>query len=189
MSKMNDNPLVQGARGNFGKKMVYRKRGNDTLMVKMPSVNKKRVRSDEEKAHQSRFKLAALFAKGAMKSAELKPQYKQKTPHNGNPFAVALKDYLTPPTIHQINASEYNGTAGSTLSIIADDDFRVVSATVTIRNAAGQLVEQGAAHLDPVNLAKWIYTATQPNAALAGSTIRVVVKDVPGNAVNSELTL
>jgi len=189
MSKMNDNPLVQGARGNFGKKMIYRKRGNDTLMVKMPAVNKKRVRSDEEKAQQSRFKLAALFAKGALRSAELKAQYKLKTPHNGTPFAVALKDYLTPPTIHQIVAGEYNGTAGSILSIIADDDFRVASATVTIRNAAGQLVEQGPAHLDPINLAKWNYTATQPNPALTGSTIRVVIKDVPGNEVSDELTL
>lgn len=186
---MNDNPLVQGARGNFGKKLVYRKRGNDTLLVRMPSFNKKRRPSKAEKAQQTRFKLAALFAKGALSSAVLKAQYALKVPHNGTLYAVATKDYLTPPTIHEIVVNEYNGTIGKTITIFAEDDFRVMSAAVTICTATGDLVEKGNAVLDPLTLLNWLYTTTEVNTALAGSTVTVVVRDVPGNAVSKVITL
>ena len=189
MSNMNDNPLVHGARGQFGRKFVYRKRGNDTHLVRMPSVNKKRKRSAEEKARSARFKLAVLFAKGAIKSQTLKAQYDLMAPHNGNGFNMAIRDFMTPPTVELIDAVGYNGTAGSIISIIAEDDFRVIAAVVTIRTAAGDLLEKGHAILDPMNLAKWDYTATQVNPASAGSIISVVVRDVPGNTASKEITI
>jgi hypothetical protein len=73
--------------------------------------------------------------------------------------------------------------------ISAKDDFRVAEVIVSIRTAAGLLVEEGNAVLNPVKRDKWIYTATQNNAALAGSKILVTARDLPGNAGVLEATL
>ncbi|MFI5155235.1 MAG: hypothetical protein ACHQEM_03575 [Chitinophagales bacterium] len=43
MANVNENLLVRGARGNVGKQFVYRKHGNNTNIVRMPTVNKNAV--------------------------------------------------------------------------------------------------------------------------------------------------
>ena len=54
--------------------------------------------------------------------------------------------------------------------------------------AAGALVEEGDAILNPVNRNQWIYTATQNNATLAGSVITAYALDLPGNKGSLEIT-
>ncbi len=189
MSKISNNPLVQGARGNFGKKYVYKKRGNDTHLARMPEINKNAVVTEKQEKVRELFASAALYAQGAMSSPDLKAQYKKKAKPGKTAYNVAFRDYVKAPVVKSIDPEKYNGTIGSTIVVSAKDDFRVVEVAVTIRNAGGVIVEQGNAVLNPINRNQWIYTATQLHAAIAGSVIAATAKDIPGNTGALEVTV
>lgn len=71
----------------------------------------------------------------------------------------------------------------------AKDDFRVTEVSVSIRTAAGVLVEEGIAILNPIDRNEWVYTATQNNAELTGSIIQATARDMPGNKGTMEVTV
>ena len=70
----------------------------------------------------------------------------------------------------------------------AVDDFRVTGVQVEIYSASGTLLEKGNA-VQQVNGIDWTYTATQANNPLAGSKIKAIATDVPGNKAMLELTM
>ena len=59
---------------------------------------------------------------------------------------------------------------------------------VEIYAANGTLLEAGTAE-QPTNGIDWTYTATQANNPLAGSKIKAIATDVPGNEGALEVTL
>lgn len=189
MAKINDNLLVKGARGNVGKQYVYKKRGKGTHIAKMPTINPNAEATDRQKAVRERFAAASLYAKGAMTDPELKKEYQKKAKDGATAFNAAFRDYLTAPQVKQISTDEYTGTAGSLIVVEARDDFRVVEVKVSIRNAAGVLIEEGNALLNTIDRNKWSYTATVDNALLAGCRIMATALDNPGNKGTLEVVL
>lgn len=189
MAKINKNLLVRGARGHMGRQFVYRKHGNDTLMTRMPEVNPDQVPTDEQTRVRDLFTEAAVYAKGAIADPELKTEYRKKAKPGRTAFNIAFRDYLKAPVVQSINVTRYTGVPGSTIEVSAKDDFRVVAVSVSIYNDVGTLLEQGNAVLNPVNRNKWVYTATVPNAALAGAIVRAIALDLPGNAGELEVIL
>lgn len=189
MSIINDNPLVLGARGNFGKKFVYRKHGNDTLITRMPALRPDAEPTEKQSQVRDLFSEAAVYAKGAVSSEDLKKEYGKKAPPGKTAYNMAFRDYLKPPVVKSIDALSYKGTPGSNIVIKAKDDFRVAEVKVSIHTAAGVLVEEGSAVLDPIRRNLWNYAATQNNATLAGSVITATAADLPGNKGTLEVTL
>jgi len=181
MSKIHDNPLVKGARGNFGKHYVYKKRGKDTHIAKMPVINKNAVPTDSQTEVRELFAAASLYAKGAMSSPDLKKEYQKKAKDGNTAFNIALRDYLKAPVVKSIATEKYDGNPGSTIVVVAKDDFRVAEVKVSIRDAAGVLIEEGNAILNPIDRNKWIYTAVQANASPVGCTVSAIALDLPGN--------
>ena len=76
MARIDRNGLVLGARGNFGKQFVYKKRGKRTHIVSMPTVSKGDPTSEQAGVRRL-FKLASLYAKAAMNNLEIKKQYQK----------------------------------------------------------------------------------------------------------------
>ncbi|WP_346320867.1 hypothetical protein [Chitinophaga sp. YIM B06452] len=190
MAKINENLLVKGARGNVGKQFVYRKHGNDTMIVRMPRMNKNAGSTDGQQSTREQFTSAAMYAQGAVKNAELKKEYQKKAPPGKTAYNMALRDYLKAPVVKKINTDQYKAVAGSTVVIHAKDDFRVVAVKVSIYLAAtGNLLEEGNAVLDPINRERWIYTATQ--APAAGEALKIVgtATDLPGNEAVLEVAI
>ena len=183
MANMNENLLVRGARGNVGKQFIYRKRGNDTHLVRMPVIDKNAAPTAKQEKTQDLFAAASLYAQGAIANPELKKQYgkKAKTSRGTTAFNIAFRDYLKAPVVKDIDTENYNGTPGSTIAIIAKDNFRVESVTVSIVTATGELIEEGSAVLHPIDRNKWTYTARQSNAAPPGTVIKATARDLPGN--------
>jgi hypothetical protein len=68
------------------------------------------------------------------------------------------------------------------------DDFRVITVRVEIYAANGTLLETGDAEQN-TNGIDWSYTATQANNPLAGSKIKAIATDVPGNEGILEVSL
>ncbi|OQP52825.1 hypothetical protein A4H97_24305 [Niastella yeongjuensis] len=191
MAKIKDNLLVRGASGNVGKQFVYRKRGEDTFITRMPSIDENAKPTEKQELVRERFFAAAGYATGAIADPNIKAQYQKraKAKSGVTAYNVAFRDFLKAPVVKQIDTTKYNGTPGSTIVINATDDFRVIEVAVSIKTAAGVLVEEGNAILNPINRNEWTYAATQNNAALAGSIILATAKDLPGNKGTLEATV
>lgn len=189
MAIVNENLLVRGARGNVGKQYVYKKRGNDTHIARMPRINKNAKITDKQVSIRELFTQASLYAQGAISNPDLKKLYLQKAPAGTTAFNMAFRDFLKAPVVKKIDTGTYNGSIGSTIVITAIDDFRVADVTVSIHTAAGALLETGKAVLNPIDRSKFIYTASLANAVLAGSKISAVATDLPGNKGSLEITI
>jgi hypothetical protein len=187
MSKINDNALVNGARGNFGKQFVYKKRGNKTHIAKMPTVNKDAVPTEKQQEVRDLFGSASLYATGAMSSPDLKKEYQKKARDGKTAYNVAFRDYLKAPVVKSIDISKYNGTPDSLVVVQAKDDFRVAEVKVSIRDSTGTLIEEGNAVLNPIDRNKWMYSATQTNASPTGCVVSAVASDLPGNKATLEV--
>jgi len=87
--------------------------------------------------------------------------------------------YISPPVVKSIITRNYIGTVGDKIAVRAIDDFRVVSVRIEIYAANGKL-EEGDAEQNANGL-DWNYTASQANAVLAGTRIKGIATDVPGN--------
>jgi hypothetical protein len=189
MANINENLLVQGARGQVGKQIVYRKHGKDTTISRMPVQRADLKPTDEQLQNREQFSDAADYAKSVLSSPDLKKEYGKKAAPGQTAYNVAFRDYLKAPRVKEIDARSYDGKPGSTIVVKAKDDFRVAAVKLSIRTAAGALVETGDAQLDPVKRNRWNYTATQNNATTAGCVISATAVDVPGNTGSLEITL
>jgi hypothetical protein len=189
MANVNENLLVRGARGNVGKQFVYRKHGDNTTIARMPSVNKDAVPTEKQQEIREQFSDAAIYAQGAMSSADLKKEYEKKAAPGKTAFNIAFRDYLKAPVVKKIDVSNYKGTAGSVVVVKAKDDFRVAQVKVSIHSSAGVLLEEGNAILDPIKRSLWNFTATQNNATPTGSVISATATDLPGNTGSLEITI
>ena len=92
MSKVNDNLLVRGARGNVGKQFVYRTRGDDTIIARMPKVNKDAVPTDKQVQKRDLFSDAIDYAKDVVASPDLKKEYEKKLTPGKTAYNLAVRD-------------------------------------------------------------------------------------------------
>ena len=189
MSKINDNLLVRGARGNIGKQFVYRKRGDDTIIARMPRVNKDTVPTDKQAQKRDLFSDAIDYARGVVASPDLKKEYEKKLTPGKTAYNLAVRDFLKSPVVKKIDVTNYKGQLGSVIVVKAKDDFRVAQVKVSIHSPTGVLIEEGNATLDPIKRSLWNYTATQNNATPTGSIISATATDLPGNSSTLEITM
>ena len=183
MTKISNNPLLKGASGMFGDVIVYRQVKGGIIMANKPKGSGSATAN--QLAVREKFKKAANYAKRQMAIPASKADYETKLSEKLNSgYAVAVKDFLSAPTIDQIDLSGYSGEVGDKILIQASDDFRVESVFVTILSAADAVIESGAA-IENEN-GEWEYTATIANAGAATSTFQVQAKDKPGNLTVAE---
>jgi hypothetical protein len=165
--------------------VVFKALKKHTVVITRPK--RRKVRSVITKQQNAKFKDAAKYAKAQMGNAASKAEYaKACTADKNTPYRVALTDYLTPPVIHYIRASGYDGTSGSVITIKATDDFRVVRVTVSIHDASGRWLENGDATCQRLKPWIWKYLTTVSNPKPEGTVIKVVAFDKPGNRVELE---
>jgi hypothetical protein len=119
----------------------------------------------------------------------LNERYKKKATQTTSAFNVAFKDYLRPPEVQKIEADEYTGKPGSSISIKAKDDFDIKEVEVRIFNAEGDLIEKGKTIKHSILKIRWIYTAKKEISKLPGCKIKAVAKDLAGNKGELEIIL
>ncbi|MDP1623833.1 MAG: hypothetical protein Q8M08_16015 [Bacteroidales bacterium] len=102
MSSITENYLTKNYRGKFGNQMVFRNRGDVSIMAKPP----KKITKDPTAAQieiRRKFKLAARWAKEALQDPVKLDLYALKATAMMTPYVVAMTDYLKPPVVHRIN--------------------------------------------------------------------------------------
>ncbi|MBL7737492.1 MAG: hypothetical protein JNL51_18680 [Chitinophagaceae bacterium] len=101
---------------------------------------------------------------------------------------MALRDAIKAPVVHSIDASGYAGLPGNKIVVRATDDFKVTRVKVSIRTAAGDLLEEGNAIMLPTGL-DWAYTTTSILDQFSGAGIKATAFDLPLNEDSLEITL
>ena len=179
MARVARNIVTQGLSGMIGGALVFRQRGEETIVSQAPG-KQDRPATEAEKAHRSKFGMAILYGKGVNTDATSKGEYAKQAQGNQSAFNVAVADFMSAPEIDEIDVTNYTGAVGSTIRVRAMDDFLVSRVLIIVENSDGTIADQGDAVLDANGL-DWIWTATTNNASLTGDKITVRVNDLPGN--------
>ena len=185
MTKSSD--LAKNYSGVFGSQVTLKSRKGKSVIT-MPSVRPKLVPSEKQIAVRERFKLAANYARNAMKDPQLKAMYSERVHKSLSPFRLAANDFLQIPHIQSIDPSGYRGEAGQKIIVIARDNFKLESVTMKITDSSGKLVEEGDCVLS-MPTGNYEYTTGSQVPSLAGVVLLARVKDLPGNVKELSLTL
>src|SRR5690606_5320059 len=144
MAKSKDNVVMQGASGKIGRNLVFRQKGDQTIIARRPRETAAgRPISKDQLNVQQRFLDAALYAKKAIKDEDMKAAYKAKATINQTAYNVAFKDFFTPPTVRRLNDTGYSGQAGDEITFMVRDIMRVTQIEVEILDSSEVLIETG----------------------------------------------
>jgi hypothetical protein len=181
MAKVTLNPAVAALSGKVGG-LVYRRLWGRQVISHVPDFSK-RVWSAKQLAQVSRF------TSGGVKWRGLPPEVKQRYTVRAKelqmpPCALYQRTSARPPSVEDLDLSQYTGQAGQTVRVGAVDLVDVASVCVIIREAGGAQLEAGAA----VRLAPgdpyWIYQTTVAALNPAGLTIEAIAVNWPGRSAS-----
>ena len=187
MSKSTTNIAMVGFKGKLGKQYVLRRDHGNTILASKPEIMKKNAAASQI-AVRNKFHAATEWAKAILQDPVNAAGYKSVAKRRQSAYTVAATNYLKPPWIELIDKSEYSGTIGDKIYVSAFDLYKVTKVTVKIKDSTGNLIEGGACVKDPAGIT-WDYTTTVANATLTGSTIEVVVYNLPRNSIEQVVTL
>jgi hypothetical protein len=188
MTKIKNNPLLKGASGMLGNVIVFREHRGQLIMANRPK--KGEVPTEQQRLAKIRFMRAVHYGKQQVANPVTKAEYATAIgTRSTSAYAAAVNDYLTVPVIDLVDVSGYHGAVGDIIAIIASDDFKVVSVSVTIAASNGDLIEQGEAQLRDGTPDGWNYVATVAKPVVPGTKVVVLVSDKPGNVTRAEKLL
>ena len=184
------NILTQDLRGEVGKTIVFRHRGEKTFVARYPRPRNPELKATEKQLkRRSKFQKAVLYAKSVLANPTQKALYqadhkvKRKLM---SAFNVAIADYLNPPVVRRIDVSNYRGKIGDKIYFIILDAISVQSVKVALHQSGGTLIEQGEAVKEGM---LYVYTATANQSSFTGSILTVTVTDLPKNVTEKKQTL
>jgi hypothetical protein len=181
MAKMTPNPLLNGLSGAVGE-MVHRTLWGTHVVSNKPDLSD-RVPSAKQVAQNNQFKDAGAVWDNL--APEVKAAYRDWGKRlNKPPYALFNKNHSQPPSVEKIDLSQYTGQAGQTIAITATDLFQVARVDVTVRDAAGTVVEKGAAVRVAGTQHQWTYTTTAAAPNLVGLSVEAVAVNWPAKAGN-----
>jgi hypothetical protein len=110
---------------------------------------------------------------------------------NATPYNVAVADWFGQPEVLDIDISGWTGQIGQTIHVKAQDNVKVTSVQVMIRenNGSATSMEQGEAVQSEIDGLMWAYTTTTLVPMTPGTRLDVSARDLPGNIGGSPLEL
>lgn len=187
MSKVKNNIVTQGLSGKLGNMLVFRQRGDQTIVATKPAESNKEFTA-AQKAHHTKFQKAIIYGKAAIADASIRGEYEKGANENQSAYNIAVADYMNAPKIENIDISGYSGNINELIFVTVVDDFKVEEVKVSIKNADGTMVESGFA-LATVNPSIWSYVTKQVNSSTLGDQIIIEASDIPGNISRDTRTL
>jgi hypothetical protein len=180
MAKIELSINIASVSGNMGR-WVFRRDSGDGLTIAKPPGKRTGPPSATQVEIENRFRTAAAFARDAVADPVLREVYRRAAVagRRKSAYHAAVTDYFTPPVVHIIDVTDYHGAVGDKIKVLASDDADVRGVTVTLKNAAGAVLESGVATSE--NYQSWFYTATTVRPAGQPVTIEATAKDRPGN--------
>jgi len=187
MSNSSKNVLVRGLKGKFADQVVFKKSNGHSVMANVPVKTDNKPSAAQEKV-RDKFRMAANYAKHAIQNPELLALYESAARNGQSAYSAALSDFLKAPKVDTLDVSRYQGAPGGIIAVRAVDTYFVKEVIVSIKAADGTDLEEGPAVLDS-NGNFWNYTATKAAVPVAGTIVKAIAKDNPGNAGTMSVTL
>jgi hypothetical protein len=178
MARSHCNAITGSARGKIGD-LVVKCYAYGQVLTRLP---RKSIvpPSEKQRFNQQRWSDAAAYYRKVKADPLLFMAYSRALPKlktKGYPLnALTNRDFFNPPRVTEIDLHGYSGRADERIKIHAYDDFSVTAVDVTVRDAAGHVIEQGPAWED----IQWHY-CTKVIAPPGPVTFEVVAQDLPGN--------
>jgi hypothetical protein len=148
MAKVHPHDSHPKLRGKFGDK-IYKWYGDTCVVQKVP-VRRKRRQSARLKAAYANLRQAVRYAQGVIADPAAKKYYEYAARRlRRSVYIVAKADAMQPPKVELWLPYNYQGHAGEGVTIRTGDLFRVQTARITVRDAAGDIVETGEATRQP----------------------------------------
>lgn len=146
MAKLRYIPTHGPIRGKLDDR-IYKWYGNKCVVQKLPTRRKRRRVTAKLKAAFANMREAVLYAQGVLADPKARAYYATAARTlRTSIYHLAKADAMKPPTVAtSIVARCYEGRAGEVISVQTGDLFRVQALRVTFRDAAGDIVETGAA--------------------------------------------
>lgn len=189
MAIATDNILVRNIYGGLGGQVVFRQRGDMTIMAKWPTIDKDRKPTPGQATAREAFQAAVYFAQQVRRDETLSALYQKLARKGQSIYHAAISDAKKAPELNNPQLLEYFGRPGDPLTITASDNYSVARVLCSIFTPDGQLLESGAATEDAVAADRWTYITTCINSRLAGTTIRFSAFDIPENETVLSITL
>jgi hypothetical protein len=181
MAKMKLSPAVATLSGKLGN-MVHRQLWGQHVVSRLPDFTN-RVLSADQIAQNDKYRNAAMVWDEL--AAEVKAGYKAWGKRlNKPPYALFNKNFSRPPSVEEIDLSQYAGQAGQTIGIRAVDLFEVAGVEVTVRGVGGNVIEKGAAARKQGEKYQWTYQTTVGAQNPVGLSVEALAKNWPGKEGN-----
>jgi hypothetical protein len=158
MAKVAKNVLVRGISGSIGGVVFRQMKDGSTWVSVSPNFSSRKF-STGQKAHQSRFKEAASYARAAAKVQPLYAELAKGTTKNA--YNIALSDWFNPPVIHRVERKE------GRILIDASDNVLVTRVRVTVLDEEGKTLEKGEAMQPGSKTGWWEFTPHSEGKLLA----------------------
>ena len=182
MTKVRFHGPIAGFSGAMGE-MVFADQGERTVAY----MKKHREPSEAQVIWYERWKEANAYAKSVMADPVKHEFYKTVAEEKDIPiFALAMGDFLNPPSFKPLDLEQYKGNAGDPILIRAVDDIGLVSVEVALSKVDGTDIEKGLAVEAGLRSGNWVYTSTQ--AVPLGSDIFIEVAGVDHTGKKIKMT-
>lgn len=182
MAKSRDNVVMQGASGRIGKTLVFRQKGDQTIIAR---TGKKRADgkpyTEKQLKVQNRFIDASLYAKKAIQEIPLKALYEARANINQTAYNVAFKDYFTAPMVRRLDDRNYFGQIGDAIKLMIKDVLKVTQVKIEILDSSETLIESGSATALDNEGIEWEYIAKVDNFDYESTLYRISMVDTPEN--------
>lgn len=176
--KLETNGWIKDMRGASGDIVFRRYLGR--LIVAQKARRTDRPPTIAQLEVRDRFKRSVGWAKRALQNPTLAGEYRvTAATRESTAFALAAKDYHHAPVVREIGLADYRGRIGDPIVVKASDDFGITEVEVSVRDQAGNVLEQGVATQGLAD--DWSYNATTAVAAGQSFVIRAVARDRAGN--------
>jgi hypothetical protein len=134
MAKAGKNIFVRGMSGKLGNFVFRQMKDGSTWISATPDFSRRKF-SQGQKEHQSRFQVAAAYARKAAKTYPIYAELTKGTTKTA--YNIALSDWFNPPVVHRIERRD------GRIRVEASDNVMVTKVQVTISDEDGKTLEKG----------------------------------------------
>lgn len=179
MAKTNNNALTYNWSGKLGGVVFRRLRNGKTIVCKAPVSASNWAPTPRQERNRDKFAAANAYSLKAMNDPELRSFYSTFLRKKSllTIQTIAVRDFSKPPTVDDIDISEYQKQ--TTILISADDDTKVVGVVVSVIDTNGLVVTTGQAQLR--DRGDWEFNAGELPPIPGGYRVEAIASDKAGN--------
>lgn len=189
MAKVVLNPALRVLSGDVAG-FVYRQQADGSvIMAKETLLDPNREFSVAQLEQMQKFKEASARYRRLMEDAGTEAAYKKLIAERGLESrlrALVIGDILKAPVISTLDISKFEGKAGDTIRVVAEDSVGVARLSLSVQDVtAGQLIEEAEMQMNGLvsGTVEWVFTMTAVVDAGHEMQVKATAYDLAGNMV------